>query len=105
MLPSIRTADSNHSTVCGQNPSLSNLAGKLDRTRQYLAELIGTFVLVFCGGWALQQLWLFILAPFIGALLASAAYLAIRLPSVILPIPLAHQSLDSQQVDREKAIA
>jgi aquaporin Z len=32
---------------------------------------------LFVGGWALQQLWLFILAPFIGAIAASAIYSAI----------------------------
>ncbi len=60
---------------------------------------------LFVGGWALQQLWLFIVAPLLGSLLASGIYLGIRLPAVVLPIPLAHQSLESQQVDREKAIA
>ena len=59
---------------------------------------------LFVGGWALQQLWLFIVAPLAGSLLASVVYMAVRLPSVTLPIPLAHQSLDSQQVDREKAV-
>jgi aquaporin Z len=33
---------------------------------------------VFVGGWALSQLWLFIVAPFIGALLAAGAYLLLR---------------------------
>ncbi len=60
---------------------------------------------LFVGGWALQQLWLFIVAPLVGALVASGVYIGIRLPAVVLPIPLAHQSLESQQVDREKAIS
>jgi aquaporin Z len=33
---------------------------------------------VWVGGWALEQLWLFILAPFAGAILASRVYLAIK---------------------------
>ncbi|WP_083418743.1 aquaporin [Pseudofrankia sp. BMG5.36] len=33
---------------------------------------------VFAGGWALSQLWLFIVAPLIGALLAAAVHLALR---------------------------
>nr|WP_007512943.1 aquaporin [Pseudofrankia saprophytica] len=33
---------------------------------------------VFAGGWALGQLWLFIVAPLIGALLAAAIHLALR---------------------------
>ncbi len=60
---------------------------------------------LFVGGWALQQLWLFIVAPVIGSFLASGIYIGVRLPAVVLPIPLAHQSLESQQVDREKAIS
>ncbi len=55
---------------------------------------------LFVGGWALQQLWFFIVAPLVGALVASGVYTATRLPAVILPIPLAHQSLESQQDDR-----
>src|SRR5207247_9704472 len=33
----------------------------------------------FVGGWALSQLWLFVLAPFIGAALAAGVYRALRL--------------------------
>ncbi|WP_076819358.1 aquaporin [Pseudofrankia asymbiotica] len=33
---------------------------------------------VFAGGWALSQLWLFIVAPIVGALLAAAVHLALR---------------------------
>lgn len=32
---------------------------------------------IFVGGWALSQLWLFIVAPILGALIASGVYLAI----------------------------
>jgi aquaporin Z len=33
---------------------------------------------VFVGGWALEQLWLFIVAPFAGAVLASFVYMALK---------------------------
>jgi len=33
---------------------------------------------VFVGGWALQQVWLFIVAPFCGAVLASRIYLGTK---------------------------
>ena len=36
---------------------------------------------LFVGGWALSQLWLFIVAPLLGAALAASAYKAIRLSS------------------------
>ena len=35
---------------------------------------------IFVGGWALSQLWLFILAPIIGAIIASAIYLNFSAP-------------------------
>jgi len=41
---------------------------------------------IFAGGWALQQLWLFIVAPVIGAVLAAAAYNAVRVSSVVITI-------------------
>lgn len=37
---------------------------------------------IFVGGWALSQVWLFIIAPLVGALVAAAAYAAIRPSSV-----------------------
>jgi aquaporin Z len=33
---------------------------------------------VFVGGWALQQLWLFVVAPFAGAVLASLVYMVVK---------------------------
>lgn len=60
---------------------------------------------LFVGGWALQQLWLFFAAPILGSLIASAIYLGIRVPAIVLPIPMAHQSLNSQRQKREKATA
>jgi aquaporin Z len=37
---------------------------------------------VFVGGWALEQLWLFIVAPLAGAILGAIAYRVIRVPEV-----------------------
>jgi aquaporin Z len=56
---------------------------------------------IFVGGWALQQLWLFIVAPLIGAALAAIAYTAIRLPDVIITTPEAERALASEQVERK----
>lgn len=59
---------------------------------------------VFVGGWALAQLWLFIVAPFVGAAIASAAYTALRSPDRTPDVPLsarrAESALPSQQDER-----
>jgi aquaporin Z len=57
-------------------------------------------VAVFVGGWALQQLWLFIVAPFAGALLAAAVYGAIRLPAEVITTRVAEEALPSEQLER-----
>ncbi len=59
---------------------------------------------LFVGGWAIQQLWLFIVAPLIGAVLASLAFGAIQTPLVELPTPLAEQALQSEQAEREATV-
>jgi aquaporin Z len=56
---------------------------------------------IFVGGWALQQLWLFIVAPLVGAALAAIAYTAIRLSDVIITTPEAERALVSEQVERK----
>jgi aquaporin Z len=56
---------------------------------------------IFVGGWALQQLWLFIVAPLVGAALAAIAYTAIRLSDVIITTPEAERALASEQVERK----
>ena len=38
---------------------------------------------VFAGGWAMQQLWLFIFSPLLGSALAAAAFVAIRMPAEV----------------------
>jgi aquaporin Z len=57
---------------------------------------------VFVGGWALSQLWLFIVAPLIGAVLAAGVYQAIRQPEVLISARQAEQALESQQAERDR---
>ncbi|MBV8829273.1 MAG: aquaporin Z [Acidobacteriaceae bacterium] len=55
---------------------------------------------LFVGGWALQQLWLFIVAPLIGGALASAVYRSIAVPK--LTAREAERALPTQQDERLK---
>ncbi len=59
---------------------------------------------VFVGGWALAQLWLFILAPLIGAAIASVVYTAMRTldrtPDRPISSRRAESALESQQDER-----
>jgi aquaporin Z len=55
---------------------------------------------VFVGGWALGQLWLFIVAPLIGAGVAAAVYLALRAPVPLIAATEAEQALSGQQAER-----
>jgi aquaporin Z len=55
---------------------------------------------IFVGGWALQQLWLFIIAPLIGAVLAAVVYQIIRLPDAVISVPKAERALPSEQAER-----
>ena len=59
---------------------------------------------VFVGGWALGQLWLFILALCLGAAIASAVYTALRTPDQTPDRPVssrrAESALASQQDER-----
>ena len=56
---------------------------------------------VFVGGWALQQLWLFVVAPLIGAMLAAGVYRIIRGPEVPITARQAEQALASEQLERD----
>lgn len=58
---------------------------------------------LFVGGWALGQLWLFIVAPLIGAALGAAVYLAIRAPAPEISTRRAEQALESEQAERQGA--
>jgi aquaporin Z len=62
------------------------------------ARSIGPAVLV--GGWAIQQLWLFIVAPMIGGVIAAVLYKGIRLPGPLISAKQAEQVLPGDQADR-----
>ena len=57
---------------------------------------------VFVGGWAIQQLWLFIVAPLIGAAIAAAVYGVLRSPDELISTRKAERSLGSQQTERAR---
>jgi aquaporin Z len=56
---------------------------------------------LFVGGWALQQLWLFILAPLVGSVLAAAVYNGFRVP--MLTAREAERALPTEQQERLKS--
>ena len=58
---------------------------------------------IFVGGWALQQLWLFIVAPLARATLASVVYGAMRIPGETITPPEAERALKSEQAERAAA--
>ena len=56
---------------------------------------------IFVGGWALGQLWLFIVAPLVGGAIAAGAYQALHLPGpTVLTLSEAQQALPGQQDER-----
>lgn len=55
---------------------------------------------LFVGGWAIQQLWLFIVAPLIGAAIAAAVYLFVRGGMPPITTRRAEQALPGEQIDR-----
>jgi aquaporin Z len=55
---------------------------------------------VFVGGWALQQLWMFILAPLIGAAIAAVIYRGLRVPALVIPTRAAERALPGEQRER-----
>lgn len=60
---------------------------------------------IFVGGWALPQLWLFIIAPLAGAVLAAMIYGAIRIPDEMITLREAERALKSEQEQRRAAAA
>ncbi len=58
---------------------------------------------IFVRGWALQQLWLFIVAPLAGATLAAVVYDAMRIPGQTIPVREAERALVSEQAERAAA--
>jgi len=59
---------------------------------------------LFVGGWAINQLWLFIVAPLVGGAIAAGIYLTIRESVTLITARQAEQSLPSQQVERRDNI-
>lgn len=57
---------------------------------------------IFVGGWALSQLWLFIIAPIIGAVIAAVVYRLIGTPSPLISTQEAERALDSEVAERRK---
>src|SRR5271168_1373054 len=55
---------------------------------------------IFVGGWALQQLWMFIVAPFLGAIMAAIVYAGLRHSRVLISTRKAEQALPGEQIDR-----
>ena len=55
---------------------------------------------IFVGGWALSQLWLFIVAPLIGAAIAAAVYMSLFKMTEEITVKEAEQALGSEQVER-----
>ncbi|MEO6966706.1 MAG: aquaporin Z [Acidobacteriaceae bacterium] len=56
---------------------------------------------VFVGGWAVHQLWLFIVAPLIGAVIAATIYEIVRSrPDQVISTRQAERSLGSEQQER-----
>ena len=64
------------------------------------ARSIGPALLV--GGWALQQIWLFIVAPLIGAAIAASIYMGLKRSGGLITTQQAEEALRSQQVERRK---
>ncbi len=64
------------------------------------ARSIGPALLV--GGWALQQIWLFIVAPLIGAAIAASIYMGLKRSGSLISTQQAEEALRSQQVERRK---
>jgi aquaporin Z len=57
---------------------------------------------LFVGGWALQQLWLFVVAPLVGGVLAALAYLAVRTTAPLITARQAEEALGPEQVQRQQ---
>src|SRR3954454_4487198 len=58
---------------------------------------------LFVGGWALQQLWLFIVAPVVGAALAAGIYGTIRVSTDVIPTDQMLDALPSEERERVRA--
>jgi aquaporin Z len=57
---------------------------------------------IFVGGWALDQLWLFIVAPVIGAIIAALVFKLIGTAAPIISTQSAERALDSEVAERRR---
>jgi len=57
---------------------------------------------VWVGSWAIEQLWLFIVAPMLGGVLAALLYLGVRVPGPMIKTRQALQALPSERVERRE---
>src|SRR5579884_4209162 len=57
---------------------------------------------VWVRGWALDQLWLFIVAPLLGGILAARLYLGIRIPAPMITARQAETALPSHRAERRE---
>ncbi len=55
---------------------------------------------LFVGGWAINQLWLFIVAPVVGAMVAAGIFAVIQGPSVPITAKQAERALASESAER-----
>ena len=58
---------------------------------------------LFVGGWAINQLWLFIVAPVVGAMLAAGVFSTIQVPGVPITAKQAERALASESAERGRA--
>lgn len=55
---------------------------------------------IFVGGWAMAQLWLFIVAPILGAVIAALVFRAIGTPAPLISVREAEGALKSEVAER-----
>jgi len=55
---------------------------------------------VFVGGWAVSQLWLFIVAPILGGVIASIVFRLIGSPAPLISVRQAERALESEIAER-----
>jgi len=79
--------------------TLIHLVGiPVDNTSVNPARSIGPAL--FVGGWALAQLWLFVVAPLLGAVLAAGVYMGIHAPDAVISARRAEGALPEQREQR-----
>lgn len=57
---------------------------------------------VFVGGWAISQLWLFIVAPLLGAAIAAVLYKVVAITEPVISVRTAESALPSEQAERAR---